>query len=195
MWLREKHLAARESDNLARHGASRNTLGPGQRWQWAPLFKTLDYLHTLRPERKERVNLFVPSSHLPPAPLARQHWALSVRPLFPISSSFTHFYRQWERSHKHQSPSNEPFVYRGNKKYARVTWILPVLSVNCNYLPPQTYFGIIWFQKYSTGENYLIQVLGASPPGSLSRQHWKKVKGSSSWYRELRGRWGRLWAL
>lgn len=81
----------------------------------------------------------------------------TFRPLSCTSSSFTRFCERWERSHKCQSLSNEPFVYRGNKKYACVTRILPVLSVNCNYLSPQTYFGIIWFPKYSTGENYLIQ--------------------------------------
>lgn len=81
----------------------------------------------------------------------------TFRSLSCASSSFTRFSERWERSHKCQSPSNEPFVYRGNKKYACVTRILPVLSVNCNYLSPQTYFGIIWFPKYSAGENYLIQ--------------------------------------
>lgn len=97
----------------------------------------------------------------------------TFRPLSCTSSSFTHFFKRWERSHKRQSASNEPFVYRGNKKYACVTQILPVLSVNCNYLPPQTYFGIIWFPKYSTGENYLIQ----SPQRtSVSILHQTKTK-------------------
>lgn len=132
------------------HSQLRAPLTMGISLQPSPQFLTVwPWEERGRERRKARAgqSLTIPRLSLSVSPtthtIARNH---TFRPLSCASSSFTRFSERWERSHKRQSPSNEPFVYRGNKKYACVTRILPVLSVNCNYLPPAN---LLWYYLIS----------------------------------------------